>query len=138
MEGEGWLEMEEVAVVVKKDEEKYRISQDTNIVSQRQHVGHMIGIVAANLTGTMPFILAGTAAGRLVGRFSDNGVTNHFINKVKKQLVPGTSALLIYARSDPARSRVVIDRLRQYKPHIVESDMPEELVAEVNAQLRGE
>jgi uncharacterized membrane protein len=67
MEGEGLLEATEMAVIVKKDGERVRITQDTNIVSNRQHAGHLAGLVAASLTGTMPLILVGTVVGRLVG-----------------------------------------------------------------------
>lgn len=138
MEGDGLLELEETAVISKKEGEKVRISQDTNIVSNRQQAGHLIGIVAANLTGTIPFILAGTIAGRLFGRFTDYGVTNSFINKVKKELEPGTSALLIYAKSDKERGKKVVENLSRWSPKILDSDLPEELEQEVNNALQGE
>ena len=38
MEGEGLLETDETAVVVKRAGDKVRITQDTNIVSKRQQV----------------------------------------------------------------------------------------------------
>ena len=135
MEGGGLLEEDETAVIVKKTGDKMRITQDTNIVSKRQQVGHLAGILAANLTGTMPLILVGTIAGRLFGRFTDHGVTNSFINKVKKELEPGKSALLLCGQSDAADRRKVIEKLRQWSPTILESDMPEELVKEVNDAL---
>ena len=135
MEGEGLLELDETAVIVNKDGEKMRISQDINIVSKRQQAGHMLGILAANLTGTMPFILAGTVAGRLIGRFTDNGVTNSFINQVKKELAPGTSALLLCARSDAERRAKVIERLRPFGPKLLQSNLPPELEQELEQAL---
>jgi len=135
MEGEGLLEEDETAVISKKDAEKVRITQDTNIVSKRQQVGHIAGIIAANLTGTMPLILVGTVAGRLFGRFTDHGVTNSFINKVKKEVQPGTSALLICGQSDDAHRGKLIAKLRQWSPKVLESDMPPELAQEVNEAL---
>jgi uncharacterized membrane protein len=136
LEGDGLLEVDEIAVISKKAGEKIRISQDVNIVSQRQQVGHLIGIVAANLTGMMPLILAGTLAGRLVGRFSDHGVTNKFINQVKKELEPGTSALLLCARSDAERRRKVLETLAAYGPKVLESDLPPELEQELERALQ--
>ena len=136
LEGDGLLEVDGIAVIAKKEGEKVRISQDVNIVSQRQQVGHLIGIVAANLTGTMPLILAGTLAGRIVGRFSDHGVTNHFINQVKKELEPGTSALLICARSDADRRRKVLETLAAYGPKVLESALPPELEQELEQALQ--
>jgi uncharacterized membrane protein len=138
MEGDGLLDIDETAVIAKKDEKRVRVSQDVNVVSKDQHVGHLIGLVAANLTGTMPLILAGTAVGRLVGRFSDHGVTNTFINQVKKELQPGTSALLLYARSDPERRKNVAEGLRAFSPKLLETDLPPELEQEIKAALQGQ
>ena len=135
MEGEGLLDIDETAFVVRKDGEKVRITQDTNIVSKRQQTGHLIGIIAANLTGTMPLILAGTIAGKIFGKITDDGVTNSFIDKVKEELEPGKSALLICAKSDKARRKEIVEKLRQWNPRVLESDLPEELAAEINAKL---
>ena len=135
MEGEGLLDIDETAVVVRKDGEKVRITQDTNIVSKRQQTGHLIGIIAANLTGTMPFILAGTIAGKIFGSLTDNGVTNSFINKVKKELEPGKSALLICARSDAEQRKKIDERLVQFNPKVLDSDLPEELEQEIKNSL---
>jgi len=136
MEGEGLLDIDETAVVVKKDGERVRVTQDTNIVSKRQQTGHLIGIIAANLTGTMPLILAGTIAGKIFGRVTDDGVTNSFIDKVKKELEPGKSALLICAKSDEERRKRIVERLRQFHPRVLDSDLPEELEREINTKLQ--
>ena len=135
MEGEGLLDIGETAVVVRKDGEKVRVTQDTNIVSKRQQTGHLIGIIAANLTGTMPLILAGTIAGKLFGKVTDNGVTNSFITKVKKELEPGKSALLLCAKSDEERQKKILERLVQFNPRVLDSDLPEELESEINTKL---
>jgi len=135
MEGEGLLDIDETAVVVRKDGEKVRITQDTNIVSKTQQTGHLIGILAANLTGTMPFILAGTIAGKIFGNLIDNGVTNSFISKVKKELEPGKSALLICAKADAEQRKRIDERLVQFNPKVLDSDLPEELEQEIKNSL---
>ena len=135
MEGEGLLDIDETAVVVRKDGEKVRITQDTNIVSKRQQTGHLIGIIAANLTGTMPLILAGTIAGKIFGKITDDGVTNSFINKVKKELEPGKSALLICANADRERRKKIDERLVQFNPKVLDSDLPEKLEQEIKNSL---
>src|SRR5262249_20705352 len=67
MEGDGLLEIDETAVIVRKAHDKVRISQDINVVAKDKHVGHVIGLVAAAATGTLPFIMAGTIGGDLIG-----------------------------------------------------------------------
>jgi uncharacterized membrane protein len=138
LEGEGLIELEETAVIAKKEGERVRISQDTNVIANRKQAGHVLGIIAANLTGTMPLIFIGTVVGRLVGRFTDDGVTNKFINQVKKDLVPGTSALLLCGSSAPAHRQKVFERLSQFTPKVLESDLPPELEREVERRLQGQ
>jgi uncharacterized membrane protein len=127
MEGEGLLEMDETALVVKYPDGKMRISQDTDVVSRDQQIGHVAGLLTAAITGTMPFIMASTIGGRLLGRLTDNGITNRFLKDVQKGLEPGTSVLVLVGRSDPERRRKVLDRLRGWNPRILQSDLPPEM-----------
>jgi len=138
MGGEGLLTIDEVGVVVKHPDGKLRVTQDVNVVEKDKHVGHVLGLFTAAITGTMPFIMAGTVGGSLVGKLSDHGITNAFTHKVSQELRPGTSALLLLARSDAERRGKVIDRLRQWKPRVLESDLPRELEDELNRALQGE
>jgi uncharacterized membrane protein len=143
MGGEGLLELDETAVVVKQQDGKVRVTQDVSTVSEGQHSGHVLGLVAAAVTGTMPLIMAGTLGGRLLGRLTDHGITDKFTKDVGKELQPGTSALLLLARADaehpqPERRRKVIERLRQWSPRVLESDLPPELEEELNAALQHE
>lgn len=143
MGGEGLLELDETAVVVRYSDGKLRVSQDVNIVRRDQHVGHVLGLVAAAATGTLPFIMAGTLCGRLVGRLTDHGITDKFIKDIGKELRPGTSAVLLLVHADPAhpqpeRRQKVIDRLRQWHPKLLESDLSPQLEAELKAELQRE
>jgi uncharacterized membrane protein len=127
MAGEGLLEIDETALIVKNADGKVRLSQDVNIVDQDKKVGHVAGLIAAAVTGTMPFILAGTVAGKLIGKLSDHGITNRFLDGLKQEVQPGTSALVLYGRSQPERRQQVIERLAVFRPKILESDVPPEL-----------
>jgi uncharacterized membrane protein len=136
MGGEGLLTIDETAVVVKHPDGRIRVTQDLNIVPKDEQVGYMLGLIAAAVTRTMPFALAGGS--RLLGRVTDHGLTNAFAAKVAKELQPGTSALLLLVRSDAARRDKVIERLRQWKPRVLESDLPRELEQELNRALQQE
>jgi uncharacterized membrane protein len=137
MEGDGLCELDESAVISKKEGEKIRVSQDVNMVADRQQTGQTLGILAATLTGTLPLIGVGKLIGKLVGRFTDNGVTNSFIDKVKKELGPNTSALLLYITSAKEGGKV-IENLRKWSPKVLDSDLPEELEQEINNALQGQ
>lgn len=131
MGGEGLLEIDETALIARYADGKTRVSQDVNIAANGEKVGHIAGLVTAAVTGTFPFILAGTLGGWLVGKLTDHGITNSFIARVKKEVGPGKSALILFARSDDERRAKVIARIEPFKPKIIESDMPAEVEREV-------
>jgi uncharacterized membrane protein len=135
MAGEHLLEIEESAVIARSEEDAYRITQDTNVVKNKQHVGHIIGIVAAAVTGVMPLIMVATVAGRLFGKFTDDDVSNKFIKEVKSNLEVGTSSLLLFMRTDPQRRAIIVERLAQYQPRILKSDLSPELEKEIDDAL---
>ena len=137
LSGEGLCELEETAVIVKRADGKLRVSQDVNEVGKDQKIGHIAGLVTAAVTGTFPFILAGTLAGNLVGRMFDHGVTNKFLKSLEKELQPNTSILVIYARSDPQRRLLVINKLASFNGKILESDMPPELEREIAGEMQA-
>ena len=136
MEGEGLLEMDETAVIVKKRDGTIRVTQDIDTVAKGQSIGHMVGLVAGAITGAMPFILAGTLGGRLLGRLRDHGITNTFVKDVTKELQPGTSVLIVLGHSDAVRRQRILDRVRDRKPVILESDLPVDLEEELKRELR--
>lgn len=127
MGGEGLLEIDETAIIVKKADGKIRVSQDTNVVENTRHIGHVAGLITAALTGTMPFILGGTIAGKLIGKLRDDGITNKFLKSLEEELQPNTSVLVVYARSEKERRAQIIRRLAIFTPKLLESDLPPEL-----------
>jgi len=64
---EGLLEIDETALIVKYDDSRIRTSLDLNVVNNGQKAGHIIGMVTAAIGSGMPFIVAGTVAGKLAG-----------------------------------------------------------------------
>jgi uncharacterized membrane protein len=135
MGGEGLLEIDETALIVKDPQGRMRLSQDLNVVSKDRRTGHILGMIVAAITGTMPFIVAGAAAGHILGRLTDNGTTNTFIKQIGKDLRPGTSALIMLGRSDEQRRQRVIEHLGPFQPKLVESDLPTDLENELQRSL---
>jgi uncharacterized membrane protein len=64
-----------------------------------------------------------------------HGITNRFVKGVTKELRPGTSVVILSARSDAKRRQGVVERLRTAQPKILESDLPEELEQDVTRDL---
>ena len=81
---------------------------------------------------------ARAALHRMGGKLTDHGIANSFIAKVKKEVGPGTAALIVLARSDDERRGKAIERLEVFKPTIIESDLPDEVEREITKALEHE
>jgi uncharacterized membrane protein len=129
-----WLDLDETAMIIKDYQGKVRVSQDRDIVARDQKAGHIAGLLCAAATGTMPFILAGTVGGKLLGRLTDNGITNKFIQQVSDKLQPGRSGLIVLGHAtSPENRQQVIAGMQRFHPQVVESDLPPELEKELTA-----
>lgn len=124
MAGEGLLNIADTVLIAKKSGGRTFVSQEDRVTGEGQKTGHLVGLVAAAITGTFPFVLSSRVAGRLVGRLMDHGITHRFVKNAKQKLEPGTSALIILADSDPERRQVIAERLREFGPKVLESDLP--------------
>jgi len=98
MGGEGLLEIDDTAVIVKKQDGEIRVLQDTNTVENCQHVGHIPGLATATLTGTLQVILIGTFGGGLIAKLLEHDFTNKFQKTLQPQ--PNTAVLVDFAYSD--------------------------------------
>lgn len=127
MAGEGLLEIGESALIEKRADGNVRMSQDVDTVGKDKHIGHIAGLVTAAVTGTMPFILAGTIAGKLIGTLHDNGITGTFLKSLKDEVQPNTSALVLFGHSNPQGGQEIVRRLAAFKPKLLESDLPPEV-----------
>jgi uncharacterized membrane protein len=99
-------------------------------------VGALGGAFWGMLFGLLFFIpliglAAGAAMGALMGHFTDVGIDDNFINQVRQQVTPGTSALfLLVGQYTPDR---VQDAFKGQKMELLASN----LSAEQEAKLRA-
>lgn len=136
MAGEGLLAIGETALIEKRADGKVRLSQDTDTVAGDTHIGHIVGLVTAAVTGIMPLILAGTLGGKLIGMLSDNGITDAFLKALRERIQPNTSALVLFGRSNPEGRKEIVRRLATFTPAMLESDLPPEVERALAETLR--
>lgn len=111
---------------------KPRTKQLTSLVG----VGALSGTFWGMLFGLlflMPLLGAavGAAAGALGGRLTDIGIDDDFIDQVKQEVTPGTSALFLLSRD------AVTDRVRAAFPEVGNAELVHSnLDADSEAQLR--
>jgi len=132
---EGFLQIDDTVLLVTKPDGKAVVSQEDKVRGKDQKAGHILGLVAAAVTGTMPFVLAGTLGGRLLGRLMDHGITRKFVKDLKQEVEPGTSALIVLGASDPERRPKIEERMQEFGGKILESDLPPEAQQEIEDEI---
>ena len=136
MAGEGLMTLEETAVVIVGPDGKASLTQDVDKAGDRRHKGHLVGLLAAAVTGVMPMIMVGTLTGAVVGRLTDHGITTQMMKPIADSLKPGTSALfLLGSGTSDANGRAIVERVKHFQPTIVQTTVSPELRQEMEQLL---
>ncbi|MGH8869721.1 MAG: DUF1269 domain-containing protein [Actinomycetes bacterium] len=128
---EDLLDLEDAAVVYRRDDGKLKIEQTMSATGMGAASGALWGTLFGLLFLMPVFGLAvGAASGALAGKLADVGIDDGFMKDVAAQLQPGTAAVFALVRhSTPDRVR---EALRLYHPTVIQTslshDDEEELV----------
>jgi uncharacterized membrane protein len=136
MEGEGLLDIAETAVLSKKDAKNIRITQDANPVQTGKNIGRLVGSIAGMVL-PIPFVLPllGPQAGSFLANLTDKGIKNKFVKELQKELQPGTSILILLASAERPGRAAVVERVKQWNPRILQSELLPEVLREIEAAL---
>jgi uncharacterized membrane protein len=75
--------------------------------------GGFLGLLLAGIFFPVGGLIIGAIAGGLIGASTDSGISHKFVNEVKEELQPNSSALFVIVRdADPA---IALSALRQHK-----------------------
>ena len=96
MQKEHLIELEDAAVVVRKEDGKTKVKQATSLVGAGALGGAFWGMLIG-LLFFMPWLglAAGALGGAIGGKFNDIGVDDKFIKEVGSTIEPGQSALFL-------------------------------------------
>jgi uncharacterized membrane protein len=119
------IELEDAAVVVRRQDGKAKVSQANNLVG----AGALGGAFWGMLIGLLFFapwlgLVAGAIGGAIGGGLSDVGVDDKFIKEVGNTIQPGQSALFLLVRS--ATADKVLEGLQGFKPTIIQTSLSSE------------
>ena len=132
---EGYLNLDDSAVVVKDDDGKVHVK---NEMDRGVKIGAMGGGFLGLLIGSVFFPIAGLVigalAGGLMGKSMDLGVDQKFVKEVSKDIQPGTSALFFIVRD--AEPDVAVAALRPYKGTVRHTTFPPEAEGELRRILK--
>ena len=99
LQKEHLIELEDAAVVVKKEDGKVKLKQAINLTAAGAASGSFWGLLIGTLFWA-PLVGAavGAASGALSGALSDIGVDDDFMRELGETLTPGSSALFVLVR----------------------------------------
>ena len=133
LEKDGQIELEDTAVIDVSADGKAHVK---NELSGATETGAAIGAVVGSLTSFfLPVvgIVVGAAVGGALGSLFETGVDHKFVEDVKAQLAPGTSALFLVVRK--AHTDPVIAALRPFKGEVIQTTLPSEAEDELRRVL---
>jgi uncharacterized membrane protein len=133
VERDGQIELEDTAVIEVTPDGKAHVK---NELSGATETGAAVGAVVGALTSFfLPVIgiVIGAAVGGAVGSLFDTGVDPKFVDDVKRQLKPGTSAIFLVVRR--AHTDPVIAALRPFKGEVIQTTLPSDAEDELRRVL---
>jgi uncharacterized membrane protein len=116
------LDLEDAAVVYRRDDGKLKIEQTMSTTTMGAASGALWGTLFGLLFLMPVFGLAvGAASGALAGKLADVGIDDTFIKDVAAQLKPGQAAVFALVRhSTPDRVR---EALTPYHPTVIRTSL---------------
>lgn len=108
------IEMEDVVVVTKDENDKVKLHQAVNLTAVGAASGGFWGMLIG-LLFLNPLLGAavGAGAGALSGRFTDIGINDQFMKDLAENFKPGGAAIFILVRK--ATADKVLEGLEQFK-----------------------
>jgi uncharacterized membrane protein len=124
LERQGQIRFEDTAIVERDPDGTAHVK---NEVSGTTETATAIGAVVGGLL-TFMFPLAGialgAALGALIGRVLDRGVSDAFVDEVKRTLRPGRSALFLVVKASNADATLAA--LREYHGDVIQTSLDSE------------
>ena len=131
------VELEDAAVVVRREDGKVKVKQAVSLVGAGALGGAFWGLLIG-LIFWMPWLgmAIGAASGALSGGLSDIGVDDKFIKEVGETIEPGHSALfLLVSKSTPDK---LADELKSFDAKVLQTSLSNEDEAKLRTMFGAE
>lgn len=130
------LQLEDAAYAWKDDKGKVRIQQALSTTGAGAAGGALWGaVIGLFFLAPLAGMAVGAATGAVSGKLTDIGISDDMIKKVGAELDNGKAAVFLLARS--ATVDRVAERLRQFRPTIIQSNLTKESEQELLDALTG-
>ena len=130
IEKQGLLSLDDSAVVVKDQEGKVHIKNETDRGVKVGAVGGgALGLLIGSIFFPFAGLIGGAIAGAVVGKFADLGVDHKFVHEVGAALKPDSSAIFVLVRE--ANPNAALAALKPYKGQVYHTSLPSETEQEL-------
>ena len=125
------LQLADAAVATRQQDGKVKVKQLNNLVGSGAFGGAFWGLLIGLLLAVPGLgLVAGAAAGAVIGKLADYGVDDKFIKEVGESIEPGQSALFLMVHTENLAK--LYDQFAEFNPTVLQTT----LSAEAEAQLR--
>jgi uncharacterized membrane protein len=135
LESGGDLHFEDTAIVTRDPDGKAHVKNELSGATETgAAVGGLIGLVIAGFLFPVVGLAIGALVGGAIGAVTHSGVEGSFVQEVKEQLKPGTSALFLVVKSGSADQLAAA--LRPYTGKVIQTTVDDDLEDTLKAALR--
>ena len=125
------LQLADAAIAIRQQDGKVKVKQLSNLVGTGAFGGAFWGLLIGLLLAVPGLgLLAGAAAGAIIGGLADYGVDDKFIKEVGNSIEPGQSALFLMVHTENLAK--LADQFAEFNPTVLQTTLSEE----AEAQLR--
>jgi uncharacterized membrane protein len=136
MQKEYLIEMEDVVVVTKDENDKIKLHQAVNLTASGAIGGTFWGMLIGFLfLNPLAGAAVGAGAGALSGKLADIGINDQFMKDLGETFKPSTSALFVLVRK--ATPDKVLEGLKKFKGTVIQTSLTKDKEEELQKVLGG-
>jgi uncharacterized membrane protein len=136
MQKEYLIEMEDVVVVTKDENDKVKLHQAVNLTASGAVGGTFWGMLIGFLfLNPLAGAAVGAGAGALSGKLADIGINDQFMKDLAETFKPNTSALFVLVRK--ATPDKVLEGLKKFKGTVIQTSLTKDKEEELQKVLEG-
>jgi uncharacterized membrane protein len=134
LQGRYLIDLEDAAYVTKSQDGKVKVHEGHSLTGPVAAYGGFWGLLFGLLLfAPIAGIAIGAGLGALVGHFSDYGIDKSFVESLRAQLQPGSSAVIVLVRkSTPDK---VIPEIAQYGGTVLQTNLSSDAEAKLQEAL---
>ena len=127
------IELDDMVIIERRGDGKVKLHQPSLAGAGAAGGALWGGLIGLIFLAPLVGMAVGAASGAVAGKVTDVGVNDNFMKDLGEKLPPGSAALLALGRTDAPDK--VIDRVKGYGGHVIQTSLDEEQEEHLRAAL---